>query len=41
MRGLPSLSFEVSGAALQDALPVEYACVFDVQGLRFPGDEAG
>lgn len=34
------LLFEGSSAALQDTLPVEYACSFDVRGLRFPGDRA-
>lgn len=31
---------EASSSALQDPFSVAYACRFDVQGLRFPGDEA-
>lgn len=34
------LSLEASSSALQDPFSVEYACRFDVQGLRFPGDKA-
>lgn len=34
------LPLEASSSALQDPFSVAYACRFDVQGLRFPGDEA-
>lgn len=31
---------EACSSALQDLFSVKYACCFDVQGLRFPGDQA-
>ena len=34
------LLLEARSSAQQDTLFVEYACCFDVQGLRFPGDKA-